>query len=938
METPADAGFPDIGTDAVAMTLPANVTRFLFDMPSLNDALRVMGFDAYFALSEPFRIELEVVCENPLLRLDKLIAKSGLLVLFDENLPQYLHGEVVSAERGESGNRYTRYHLSLRPRLHFLSLRSNQRIFQNRSVPDIVRQVLDDAGINGLHADFRLTSQYPQREYCVQYLESDLDFIERVLQEEGIYYYFEHDLKGHTLVLGDRTASLPDIDGAKSIRFKERTGMTTSGDESVYELTEQCAVGAGKVTLRDYDFTHSRLRLEETSEQGKTAYLEQYSYPGKFRKAKDGKRYAELRLQAERALLHHIAGASDCPRLMAGYRFSLHDHPRKELNRESVLLKTCIQGRQPQSLGEGAKGEGSTFSVTFHALPAETEFRPRRMKQPPFIHGAQSAMVVGPPGEEIYTDEFGRVKVQFHWDREGRFNENSSCWMRVSQPMVGDRWGAMVLPRVGQEVIVRFLEGDPDQPVVAGTLYNGVNETPYPLPAQKAQTLFKSMSTPGGGGFNELRIDDKKGEEQIYVRGERDLDLFVQNDSREWIGQDCHSRAGNERRDQIGTDLHTTVKGNHFKQVGQGSSQAIGQSAQIKITGSHLEEAGQTISLKAGMELVIEAGFEVALRGGSGLVKLDMSGVTITGPMVMVNSGGSAASASPVVISEVASPEAADTGEMPGNVNLPGLPNKDLKASNSNRDSAISSEGGMPAVPVASSANSGFGGDDALSLSLDALPVVGTAKGIAELALGFDPVTGESIPRLISAAGIAASMVPIPGAKAAVRGASKASKMVKRGDGKLGKNPDRTGQKISEAGYLERIERLESIYGSPNVHSLEKHGAQTTGMKQYRRVQHKDYPNPTTGVPGNKTKTASKFLTNKDHYESLRSAILQRKANPEINDFDIIKDRNIGVNIKNLGSHKNRGPYSAQYTNTARVRFDPNTGKMFTAFPIPEKK
>nr|WP_232340025.1 type VI secretion system tip protein TssI/VgrG [Ketobacter sp. MCCC 1A13808] len=657
------------------MTVPANVTRFLFEIPSLAEELRVVGFSALISVSEPYRIELELACENAALDLQSLIAKSGLIALFDERLPQYLHGEIVAAQQGETGNKFTLYHLSLRPKLYFLGFRSNLRLFQNQTVPDIIAQVLDEAGIQGDQVEFRLTGRYPQREYCTQYKETDLKFVSRLMQEEGIFYFFEHGLDGHKMVLCDRSTAFQDIPGDSTLRYKERTGMATE-EESIYELTAHRRISQGKVTLRDYDFEKSRLRLEKTREQGQFTQLEHYRYPGKFTDPADGQRYAELRYQEQQALCETIEGRSNSPRmLLPGYRFRIKEHPRGALNAEYTLLHLSVLARQPQSLGEGASGEGSAFSVSFVAVPSRTEFRPRRDLEAPIINGTQTAFVTGPQGEEIYTDEHGRIKVQFHWDREGQYDQDSSCWMRVSQSLAGDKWGAIALPRVGQEVTVRFMDGDPDRPIVTGTVYNGANNPPYPLPANKTRTLFKSMSTPGGDGFNELRIEDKQGAEAIYIRGEKDLDLNVQNDSREWIGADRHNTVGNDEFESIGSDLNTTIKGNHLHTVGQSLAQTVGKDAQIKINGSHIEEAGQTISIKAGTKLVIEAGFELTLKGGMGLVKLDMTGVTITGPLVRANTGGDAIPGMPANASAPAAPQPADKGDKPGNVNQPGLPN-----------------------------------------------------------------------------------------------------------------------------------------------------------------------------------------------------------------------------------------------------------------------
>ena len=452
------------------------------------------------------------------------------------------------------------------------------------------------------------------------------------------------------------------------------SGMV-SDQESIYELSAHASIRPGKVTLRDYFFEKTKLRLEHGAQQGDYSALEQYHYRGNFADPAQGERYAALRQQSHQALARRIEGESDCQRLWAGARFAIKDHPQKSLNAEHILIAVHIQGRQPQSLGEGSSSEGTRFDVQFKAIPASVPYRPLALTPAPRIEGTQTAFVTGPAGEEIYTDKFGRVKVQFHWDREGQYNESSTCWLRVSQALAGNQWGAMVIPRVGQEVIVTFLGGDPDRPIVTGTLYNGTNAAPYDLPAHKTRSTFKSHSSPGGGGFNELRIEDKKGQEQIYLHAEKNLDLYVRNEWKEWVGNEQHTTVANNLNQSVGADQNTIIKQNHNLKVGKNLSQNVGQKAQLKIGGSHVEQAGQDIVLKAGMTLVIQAGVELTLKAGGGLVKLDPSGVTVKGPMVRINTGGAATPGKPAQITPPAPPTAADKGDPAGKASAPAMPN-----------------------------------------------------------------------------------------------------------------------------------------------------------------------------------------------------------------------------------------------------------------------
>lgn len=660
------------------MTLPANVTRFLFEIPSMQmpagQELRVIGFQYHAEVASIFSCSVEIASENNAIDLQGLIGKSARLTLFDERNPQYIHGEVVQAQQGEQGNRYTLYTLQLAPKLAFYQYRKDQRIFQDQSAPDIIKKVLQQGGLEDDQVEWNLTGSYSNRVYCTQYGETDLNFINRLMEEEGIYYFFEHQHDRHLMVISDSKNRFRNIDGESVVRYKERTGMVSS-EESIYEFGASVSVHSGKVTLRDYSFEKSNLRLEHSDQQAEHTDLEQYHYQNNYTEPSQGKHLAKVRLQALSALAECAKGKSDSLRLDVGKRFTIKDHPNRGFNSEYTLLSVAVEGKQPQSLGEGASTEGSQFSVAFRAIPSSVEYKTALETHQPKIEGTQTAIVTGPSGEEIYTDQHGRIKVQFHWDREGAYNESSSCWLRVCQTIAGNQWGSMVLPRVGQEVLVAFINGNPDRPLVKGALYNGSNQTPYSLPQDKTKTLFKSHSSPGGGGFNELQLEDKKGEERVYVRAEKDVDLFIQNEWKEWVGKEQHLTVGNSRHIEVGKELNTSVKSNHNVKTGDSYSEKSGQNTQIKINGSHTEQASQDISLKAGMTLVLQAGVELTLKAGGGLVKLDPSGVTIKGPMVKINTGGAAQAGKAASPTAPAAPKSPDKGDGPGRVNKPASAN-----------------------------------------------------------------------------------------------------------------------------------------------------------------------------------------------------------------------------------------------------------------------
>lgn len=660
------------------MTLPANVTRFLFEIPSLAStqaqALRVVDFEGRSGVSELFYCSVGVACEDAEIDLQSLIGKSARLTLFDERSPHYIHGEIVQARQGEKGKRYTLYQIMLAPKLSFLQYRQNYRVFQDASTPEIIKSIMKDAGIQSDQVEWNLTEQYEAKPYCTQYAESDLNFIQRLMEEAGLYFHFEHKHDRHLLVISDNIARFRPIAGKASVRFKERTGMVAS-EESIFEFRSQVAIQSGKVALRDYSHEKSRQRLQSTQQANTHRELEQYQYLNHYTQSAQGKRLVQVRLQAQSAQIETVFGVTDCQRLVVGARFSLADHPVNGFNREYVLLSTEFQGKQPQSLAEGASGEGSQFTVSFRGIPSNVEYRSPFVTPLPKLEGAQTAWVTGPAGEEIYTDALGRVKVQFHWDREGAFDQKSSCWVRVCQSVAGNKWGAMVIPRVGQEVLVSFINGNPDRPIITRILYNGANKVPYSLPGNKTKTVFKSHSSPGGGGFNEVQLEDKKGSENVRLRAEKDIELSVNNDWREHIAQQQHIKVGKSAYSQVEGDANRRVDGNEHIDVGKGLSENVGQGSQIKINGSHTEQAGKVVSLKAGMTLVIQAGIELTLKAGAGIVKLDPSGVTIKGPMVKINTGGAAQPGQPASPVAPGDAIAAEPGSGPGKASKPAQSN-----------------------------------------------------------------------------------------------------------------------------------------------------------------------------------------------------------------------------------------------------------------------
>ncbi len=655
--------------------LPANVERFLFEVSGCDEELHVIRFKGREALSRLFRVELELAAEDAELDFEQFVGKAGVLTLLEEEEePRYFHGVVSRFEQWETGIRLTTYHVTLEPKIRYLEHRHNCRIFQHKNVQDIVEKILKEAGISSDEYRFVLQSTPPQREYCVQYRESELNFISRLLEEEGIFYFFEHKEDKHILVMGDSPSAHMPIEGESKIKFHP-TYHGQVNDEHVYRFRYAEEVRPGKVSLKDYNFKKPLLDLKGEKPAEKNTELEIYDYPGLFDNPGRGADLSKVRLQ-ERQVKRKIGhGAATCFRFVPGFLYTLEEHPRESFNKKYLLTHLDTNAAQPQVLEEESTDEGSSYENLFKCIPFDVPYRPVMRIPKPVVEGSQTAMVVGPKGEEIYTDEHGRIKVQFHWDREGRMDEKSSCWIRVSQLWAGRGWGAVYLPRIGQEVIVDFLEGDPDRPIITGRVYHGTNRVPYALPAEKTKSTVKSDSSKGGGGFNELRFEDKKSREQIFIHAEKDYDLRVKNDRKEYIGDDHHLMVQDQAKERIKGSKHLTVYGNDNNHVSGNRSLQVLKELHEKIGKRYLNHTGKEIHLKSGKKIVIEAGDDITIKAGGSFIRLNAGGVTIKGSMVKVNSGGCASKAEKAEPTGPAQPKEADNAIPGQRTELPPPPN-----------------------------------------------------------------------------------------------------------------------------------------------------------------------------------------------------------------------------------------------------------------------
>ena len=655
------------------------------ETPLGKDVLLLQGFTGHEAISRLFSFQAELLSSNNSIKFADIVgARVTLRVSLADGGERYFNGFVSRFGQSGSDVRFTHYQMEIVPWLWFLTRNADCRIFQNMTIPDIVQQVFKDRGFT----DFKnsLTGAFETREYCVQYRETDFNFVSRLMEQYGIFYYFEHQKNKHTLVLGNSpTAHQPCPHQAKA-RYSTTVGSWDEEDV-VSGWNMQQELRTGKYSLTDYNFETPSTNLLSSdptvfSVDGNTNY-EIYDYPGIYLAKSQGDTVTKIRMQEEETSHLVATGTGVCRAFTSGYKFNLLEHFRKDMNEEYVLTEIQHMASAAQSYTISDATPEDQYTNHFTCMPASVPYRPPRITPKPFVQGPQPALVVGKSGEEIWVDNYGRVVVQFYWDRIGKDNEKSSCWVRVSQPWAGKNWGAIWIPRIGQEVIVSFLEGDPDRPLITGRVYNAEQMPPYTLPDHQTVSTCKSRSSKGGGtdNFNEIRFEDKKGSEQVFINAEKDMDLRVENDSREYVGANRNLIVKTNQQEKVEGDKSLHVVGNHLEKidsdmslqvggdqsekVGGGYSLQVGQAIDEKVGTKRATDAGQEIHLKAGMKVIIEAGVQVSLKGPGGFVDVGPAGVTIQGTMVLINSGGSAGSgsgASPKDPKDPKDPDQADDG------------------------------------------------------------------------------------------------------------------------------------------------------------------------------------------------------------------------------------------------------------------------------------
>ncbi len=694
--------------------------------PLGKDVLLLEAFTGTEELSRPFRFKLHMLAEQGTkIDFDKLLGQQvTVTVVLPGGKKRYVNGIVVQLSQGDLGratasaDAFIRYRAEVVPAFWLLTRKASTRVFQQLSVPDILKKVL--TGVTGLKVSYELQGTFEPRDYCTQYRESDFDFASRLMEEEGIYYFFKHTETEHKMVVANSPQSHPDVPGETKLIYDEVAGGIET-EQRVRAWEKIQGLRSGKVTLWDYCFEMPDKNLAAdqsilaTAKAGTVSHklkvggndaFEIYDYPGGYAGRFDGvapgggsqasnlqkiftdnKRTVGIRMDQEAAPGLHAVGKSDCRHFTAGHKFTLSRH----LNADGPYVLTRVEHDADLRGAYAAGKEPYRYHNTFHCLPLDLPFRPLRQTPRPLVHGTQTAVVVGPSGQEIFTDKYGRVKVQFPWDREGKKDASSSCWVRVGTPWAGKNWGMIHIPRIGQEVIVAFLEGDPDQPIIVGSVYNFENMPPYVLPDYMTMSGLKTRSTMKGeiANFNELRFEDKKGSEEVYFHAEKNFTRVVENNDSLTVGSnkaddgsqtieiwkdrtetvktgdetvtiEKGSRTHNVKKDdtlKVEGKQTITITGDRTETVKQGSEKVtleqgsrthdikqddtlkVGGKQTLTITGDRaltVQTGNLSTKVSAGT-ITIEAAQSIELKVGGNSIKIDMTGVTITAAKVAVS-------------------------------------------------------------------------------------------------------------------------------------------------------------------------------------------------------------------------------------------------------------------------------------------------------------
>jgi type VI secretion system secreted protein VgrG len=596
------------------------------------------------ALGRPFTYNLTLFSEDGDLVLSDLL---GQVVTVELDLPdttptpndgmRFFNGYVTRFSRRGVHRNYHVYSATVSPWLWLLSQPTNCRIFQNKTVPEIIKEVFRAHGLTDFQES--LTGDYSPFEFVAQYRETDLNFVSRLMEDEGIYYFFTHQADKHTLVLADSYGAHNKVSGYEEVPYFRPGSMQQSLPDHMSDWEDTQQIQPGTVAMNDFNFETPKTDLLVTRSAPnphEKADFEHYDYPGDYLERSEGERYVRLRLEELNAQYEQASGRGNARGLATGSLFKLTGYPIDSENREYLITGTTFTIEGPDYESQAGSGGAETFRLGLDAIDSQCPFRPEPRIRRPTVPGPQTAIVVGKDGEEIWTDEYGRVKVQFHWDRDGNDDENSSCWVRVAQMWAGAKFGAINIPRIGDEVVVDFLEGDPDRPLITGRVYNADNMPPYTLPGNKTQTGIKSRSSKGGNpdNFNEIRFEDLKGDEEVYLQAEKDLNILVKNDESRVVEHDRTKEVKNDetstitgnRTEEVCKDETITIHGNRTETVDKNEtitisgarSESVSKDETISITGARTETVSkdETISITGARK--VDVGKADTLTVGAG--------------------------------------------------------------------------------------------------------------------------------------------------------------------------------------------------------------------------------------------------------------------------------------------------------------------------------
>ncbi|WP_460450340.1 type VI secretion system Vgr family protein [Alsobacter sp. SYSU BS001988] len=613
--------------------------------PLGRNKLAIARFEAHEALSELFEFSIDALSRDPDIDFDKALGRSCCVTIAAYAGPKrHFDGVLVEAQALGMVHDLYSYRLILRPSLWLLSRTANCRIWHDMTALAIIKEVLGQRGVQYKTAT---TRECRKREYCVQYRETDLAFVSRLMEEEGIYYFFQHADGEHTLYLADAPSSHKPVPGHSRVPFSKVAASGHVREEALFDWTSERRFRTGKFELRDYNFKTPGNKLigpAKASARYAKSDLEVYDYPGKYDQESEGKRYAEIRRDAEQAFDKRRYASGEAPSLFPGGCFTLADHPKSSENKSFLVLRARHQfSAQTFRSGGAGLGSGENYRGDYEMLPADQQFHAPMVTPKPIVHGPQTARVVARPGtsgEEIDVDDHGRIRVRFHWDRD----DKRSCWLRVAQMWAGSRWGGQFIPRIDMEVVVEFLEGDPDRPLVVGSVYNADNRYPWTLPANKTQSGVKTDSSKGHNGHNQVRFEDKKGSEEINVRAEKDLNTEILHAETRKIGERFQPPMGSPSRETtllMGDDKLTVASGHRQATVAMNDTLTVGMSRQDTVGLNRSASIGVSDSVVVGASQSVTVGAAQSTTvGGAQSTTVGAAQTDAVGAVVTVTAGG----------------------------------------------------------------------------------------------------------------------------------------------------------------------------------------------------------------------------------------------------------------------------------------------------------